>query len=93
MSNFLTGAGPSQFAGPCAREAGRVVFVEYDPECRRMLTPIYRLLLDMAIKEALGRKKTTEGNVWFVIDELRLIPHLQHVDNGVEPDAVWARSL
>jgi type IV secretory pathway TraG/TraD family ATPase VirD4 len=45
-------------------------------------------MLDMAIKEALGRKKS-EGNVWFVIDEFRLIPNLQHVDDGVN----FGRSL
>ncbi len=53
-----------------------------------MLTPIYRLLLDMALKEALGRKKS-EGNVWFIIDEFRLIPNLQHIDDGVN----FGRSL
>lgn len=69
-------------------KGGRVIFVEYDLAIGNMLTPIYRLLLDMALKEALGRKKS-EGNVWFVIDEFRLIPHLQHVDDGVN----FGRSL
>jgi len=69
-------------------KGGRIIFVEYDLGIGGMLTPIYRLLLDMAIKEALGRKKS-EGNVWFVIDEFRLIPNLQHVDDGVN----FGRSL
>ena len=63
-------------------KGGRIIFVEYDLGIGGMLTPIYRLLLDMAIKEALSRKKS-EGNVWFIIDEFRLIPNLQHVDDGV----------
>jgi type IV secretory pathway TraG/TraD family ATPase VirD4 len=63
-------------------KGGRAIFVEYDLGIGNMLTPIYRLLLDMAIKEALCRKKS-EGNVWFVIDEFRLVPNLQHVDDGV----------
>jgi type IV secretory pathway TraG/TraD family ATPase VirD4 len=69
-------------------KGGKIIFIEYDLGIGGMLTPIYRLMLDMAIKEALGRKKS-EGNVWFVIDEFRLIPHLQHVDDGVN----FGRSL
>jgi type IV secretory pathway TraG/TraD family ATPase VirD4 len=69
-------------------KGGRVIFVEYDLGIGNMLTPIYRLLLDLAIKEALCRKKS-EGNVWFIIDEFRLVPNLQHVDDGVN----FGRSL
>jgi type IV secretory pathway TraG/TraD family ATPase VirD4 len=69
-------------------KGGRIVFVEYDLGIGGMLTPIYQLLMDMAIKEALSRKKS-EGNVWFVIDEFRLIPNLQHIDDGVN----FGRSL
>lgn len=69
-------------------KGGKIIFIEYDLGIGSMLTPIYRLLLDMALKEALGRKKS-EGNVWFVIDEFRLIPNLQHVDDGVN----FGRSL
>ena len=61
---------------------GRMVFVEYDLGIGGMLTPIYQLMLDMAIKEALSRKKS-DGNVWFIIDEFRLIPNLQHIDDGI----------
>jgi type IV secretory pathway TraG/TraD family ATPase VirD4 len=42
----------------------------------------------MAIKEALSRRKS-EGNVYFIADEFRLIPALQHVDNAVN----FGRSL
>lgn len=61
---------------------GRVVFVEYDLGIGNMLTPIYRLLFDLAIKEALCRRKS-EGNVWFIVDEFRLLPHLQHAEDAV----------
>lgn len=61
---------------------GRLVFVEYDMGIGGLLTPIYQLMLDMAIKEALSRKKS-DGNVWFIIDEFRLIPNLQHIDDGI----------
>ncbi len=66
----------------------KFVFIEYDISVGNILTPIYRLILDFAIKEALSRTRS-EGNVWFVIDEFRLIPHLQHIDNGVN----FGRSL
>ena len=69
-------------------KGGRCVFVEYDLGIGNLLTPIYRLLLDLAIKEALCRDKS-DGDVWFVIDEFRLVPNLQHIDNGVN----FGRSL
>lgn len=69
-------------------KGGRVIFIEYDLGVGNLLTPIYRLLLDLAIKEALSREKS-EGNVWFVIDEFRLAPNLQHIDDG----ANFGRSL
>jgi len=69
-------------------KGGRIIFIEYDLGIGGMLTPIYRLLIDMAIKEALSRRKS-EGNVWFIIDEFRLIPNLQHMDDGVN----FGRSL
>ena len=69
-------------------KGGRCIFIEYDLGIGNLLTPIYRLLLDLAIKESLCREKS-EGNVWFVIDEFRLLPNLQHVDSGVN----FGRSL
>lgn len=73
----------------CIRAKGaKTIFVEYDLSLGNMLGPIYRLLLDLAIKEALSRKKS-DGNVWFIIDEFRLVPNLQHVDDGVN----FGRSL
>ena len=64
-------------------KGGRVVFIEYDIGVGSMLSPIYSLLFDMAIKEALGRKKSERGNVYFITDEFRLLPNLQHIDNAV----------
>lgn len=69
-------------------KGGKIIFIEYDLGIGNMLTPIYSLLFDLAIKEALCRKKS-EGNVYFVADEFRLIPNLQHVDDAVN----FGRSL
>lgn len=66
----------------------KCVFIEYDLGIGSMLSPIYTLLYDMAIKEALCRKKS-EGNVYFIADEFRLIPNLNHIDDAVN----FGRSL
>lgn len=69
-------------------KGGKVIFIEYDLGIGAMLTPVYRLLIDLAIKEALCRTEN-EGNVYFFIDEFRLLPHLDHIDDGVN----FGRSL
>lgn len=65
---------------------GNVLFVEYDLAIGQSLTPIYRLLIDLALKEALGRSDVggnVKGNMYLFCDEFRLVPHLQHIDDGV----------
>ena len=70
------------------KKGGRFVFLEYDLQIGAMLSPVYSLLFDLAIKEALGRNKTS-GNTYFITDEFRLLPNLQHVDDAVN----FGRSL
>lgn len=69
-------------------KGGRAIFIEYDLGIGNMLSPIYSLLFDLAIKEALSRKKS-DGSVYFITDEFSLIPNLQHVDDAVN----FGRSL
>ncbi len=64
------------------QKMGRKVFIEYDLAIGSMLTPIYKLMFDMAIKEALSVHKTG-GNVWLITDEFKLLPNLQHIDDAV----------
>ena len=73
------------------RKGGRVIFIEYDLSIGETLAPIFRLLVDLAIKEALCRTEEDgkKGSVYFILDEFRLLPHLNHVDNGVN----FGRSL
>ena len=74
------------------RRGGNVLFVEYDLAIGQTLTPVYRLLIDLALKEALGRTNANgvaTGNVYLFCDEFRLVPHLQHIDDGVN----FGRSL
>ncbi len=70
------------------QKGGRAIFIEYDLGIGGMLSPIYSLLFDLAIKEALSRKKS-DGNVYFITDEFSLIPNLNHIDDAVN----FGRSL
>ena len=69
-------------------KGARTLFVEYDLAQGSVLTPVYRLLIDLALKEALGRSKS-EGKVYVVCDEFKLLPHLEHIDDAVN----YGRSL
>ncbi|MBE6625940.1 MAG: DUF87 domain-containing protein [Ruminococcaceae bacterium] len=64
------------------QKKGRKVFIEYDLAIGGLLTPIYKLMFDMAIKEALSVHKTI-GNVYLITDEFKLLPNLQHIDDAV----------
>ena len=67
---------------------GRTLFIEYDLSRGSVLTPIYQLIFDLALKEALGRARS-EGNVYLICDEFKLLPHLRHIDDAVN----FGRSL
>lgn len=69
-------------------KGGRSVFLEYDLSIGDILAPVYSLLFDLALKEALGRSKT-QGNVYMIADELKLLPRLRHLDDGIN----FGRSL
>ncbi|SHH91850.1 type IV secretory system conjugative DNA transfer family protein [Clostridium grantii] len=69
-------------------KGGRTLFIEYDLGIGKVLTPIYRLMIDLAIKESLSRNKS-EGNVYYIIDEFMLLPNLYHIENGLN----FGRSL
>lgn len=87
VGNFAK-AGTLSIRDLVRKKGGRKIFIEYDIGVGSMLTPIYSLLFDLAIKEALCRSKS-EGNVFFVVDEFKLLPNLQHIDDAVN----FGRSL
>jgi type IV secretory pathway TraG/TraD family ATPase VirD4 len=64
------------------RKGGKTAFLEYDLAIGDILSPIYTLLFDLALKEALGRT-ATQGNVYLIADELKLLPHLRHLEDGI----------
>lgn len=63
-------------------KGGKAIFVEYDLSVGEVLTPVYRLLLDQGLKEALSRNQNT-GNVYVFADEFKLLPKLQHIDDAL----------
>ncbi|WP_170165517.1 type IV secretory system conjugative DNA transfer family protein [Agrococcus jenensis] len=71
------------------REKGaRALFLEYDIASGTMLAPIYKTMLDIAMKEAMSRQRAS-GRVIFVLDEFALLPELTHLTNGLN----FGRSL
>ena len=72
------------------KKDGRTLFIEYDLAIGDLLSPMYSLLFDLALKETLSREATTtKGNVYLILDELKLLPNLRHLDDGIN----FGRSL
>ncbi len=69
-------------------KGGRALFLEFDVARGATLTPVYRTLLDIALKESLGRGRA-QGRVFVVLDEFALLPRLRHLDAGLN----FGRSL
>ncbi len=69
-------------------KGGKVAFIEYDLSIGEVLSPVYTLLFDLALKEALGRT-ASQGNVYLIVDELKLLPNLRHLEDGIN----FGRSL
>jgi len=63
-------------------KGGKTLFVEYDLSIGDTLAPIYRLIFDLGLKEAMGRNKSS-GNVFLICDEFKLLPNLKHIEDGV----------
>lgn len=74
---------PFSLRSAVRERGGRVVFVEYDLEAGEVLGPIYRLMFDMALKEALAQHGQRRGNVYLVVDEFKLLPNLMHIDDAL----------
>lgn len=66
----------------------RILFIEYDLNTGAVLTPIYRLLIDLALKQAMTPSEK-QGSMYLLCDELRLLPKLKHIEDAVN----FGRSL
>ena len=67
------------------KRGGKIIFIEYDMAMGETLTPVYRLLVDQALKEALSRKTSKEKaqHCYLFVDEFKLLPKLQHIDDAL----------
>lgn len=63
-------------------KGGRILILQYDLAIGETLCPMYSLLVDLALKEALS-SRSAEGNMYFFLDELKLLPTLTHLDDAV----------
>lgn len=62
---------------------GKCIFIEYRVRTGKAQAALYRILIDLAIKEALSCSLPAKGRAFFFLDEFRLLPRLAHLDNGV----------
>lgn len=69
-------------------KGGRALFLEYDLAAGTTLAPVYRTLIDLALKESLSRNRAS-GRVFVILDEFSLLPRLTHLDAGLN----FGRSL
>lgn len=69
-------------------KGGKALFFEYDIAAGSTLAPIFKTMIDLAIKESLGRNRS-KGRVFFVLDEFALLPELKHLTDGLN----FGRSL
>ena len=63
-------------------KGGRVVFLCYDAQRGAMLRPVYGAFVDLILQAALGRREQ-EGNVYLFLDELRVLPRLQYLEDAL----------
>lgn len=61
----------------------RAVFFVFGINTSKALTPAYKIMYDLAIKEVLTRKAKGGGRTFFVIDEFSLLPNLNYIENGL----------
>ena len=69
-------------------KGGKILFIEYDLSVGETLGPMYRIMYDLALKEALGGREH-RGNVFMITDEWKLLPNLMHFDDALN----FGRSL
>lgn len=61
----------------------KVIFIEYDLERGSVLEPIYGLMIDFALSTSLGGHHTERNNVYFILDEMLLLPELDSLGGGL----------
>ena len=67
----------------------KVVFIEYDLCKGKLLAPMYGILIDRAFANALGGRQKTKTNKYFLLDEMLLLPKIEHMCDSLN----FGRSL
>ena len=62
-------------------KGGKAIYILYDLSIGETMTPIYRLLLDLALKEALS--EAANGHTHIFLDELKLLPKVSHLEDAL----------
>lgn len=60
---------------------GRTIFILYDMALGETMIPVYRLLVDLALKEALSTD--SNGHTHIFLDELKLLPRVTHLEDAL----------
>ena len=68
---------------------GGRLFIEYDVATASSLGTIYKILVDLALKTQMSNFIHNQTKCVFILDELRLMPRLMHLENGLN----FGRSL
>ncbi len=63
------------------RKGGRAIFLEYDLSLGETMIPMYRLLCDLTLKEALS--SNASGRCLLFLDELKLLPKVSHLEDAL----------
>ena len=70
------------------QRSGKTLFIEYDAACGLSFQPIYRILVDLFLKEALS-PNGKKGHAYIICDELKMLPSLNHFEDALN----FGRSL
>ncbi len=62
-------------------KGGKAIYILYDLSIGETMTPIYRLLVDLALKEALS--ESANGHTHIFLDELKLLPKVSHLEDAL----------
>jgi len=71
-----------EFIRGTEKDEKSALFIEYDIGAGKTLTPIYRILIDLAIKETISRSRG-KGKIYFVLDEFGRLPELNLIEAGI----------
>lgn len=61
----------------------KVIFIEYDLKRGEALAPMNGVLIDRALANALGGRQIKRNNIYVLLDEMLLLPKLNHLSNAL----------